>query len=195
MTEPRDARPVAADPAAPKAPAPPAASGAEARAGSPAPAPATWRQRLTRGQDARAWLAELVKFAGVGGTAYVVDVGLFNLLAYGPGQVLGGRLVAAKAISASVSILVAWLGNRLWTFRQGRRRRPTGELALFVAVNLVAMGVTLATLAVAVHVLGVTSPLGVNLAGNVVGVALGTLVRYTSYRYLVFSGDGGAARR
>ncbi len=195
MTEPRDARPVAADPAAPKAPAPPAASGAEARAGSPAPAPATWRQRLTRGQDARAWLAELVKFAGVGGTAYVVDVGLFNLLAYGPGQVLGGRLVAAKAISASVSILVAWLGNRLWTFRQGRRRRPTGELALFVAVNLVAMGVTLATLAVAVHVLGVTSPLGVNLAGNVVGVALGTLVRYTCYRYLVFTGDGGAARR
>ena len=54
---------------------------------------------------------------------------------------------------------------------------------------------TLATLAVAVHVLGVTSPLGVNLAGNVVGVALGTLVRYTCYRYLVFTGDGGAARR
>lgn len=158
-------------------------------------APPRWRHRLTRGQDARTWAAELVKFAGVGGTAYVVDVGLFNLLAYGPGQVLGDQLVAAKAISASVSILVAWLGNRLWTFRHGRRRTPAAELAMFVAVNLAAMVVTLATLAFAVHVLGVTSPLGVNLAGNVVGVALGTLVRYTCYRYLVFTGDGGAARR
>lgn len=154
-----------------------------------------WRDRVTRGQDARTWAAELVKFAGVGGTAYVVDVGLFNLLAYGPGQVLGDQLVAAKAISASVSVLVAWLGNRLWTFRHGRRRTPVRELVMFAAVNLAAMGVTLATLAFAVHVLGVSSPLGVNLAGNVVGVGLGTLVRYTCYRYLVFTGDGGAAPR
>lgn len=157
--------------------------------------PGPW-VRLTRGQSPGAWAAELVRFLGVGGVAYVVDVGLFNLLVYGPGPLHGApdSVLVAKTISAAAAILVAWLGNRHWTFRAQRGARPGRELVAFVVVNLVALGVTVGTLALALA-LGVRGAVGVNVAGNIVGIGLGTLVRYVAYRYLVFTGDGGGAPR
>lgn len=158
--------------------------------------PPRLRERVTRGQSLGTWLVEFTKFLGVGGIAYVVDVGLFNLLVYGPGPLddSPSAVLAGKTISAAVAILVAWIGNRTWTFRAGRNARAGRELVAFVLVNLLALGVTVGTLALAMA-LGVRSAVGVNIAGNIVGVGLGTLVRYVLYRYVVFTGDGDAARR
>lgn len=154
-----------------------------------------WR-RLSRGQSLRSWAGEVLRFLGVGGLAYLVDVGVFNLLVYGPGGLLGepGQMVAAKALSAGVSVLVAWIGNRRWTFRDRRSPRPAHELVGFVAINVLALAVTVGALAIGLR-LGVRSAVGVNLAANVVGVGLGTLVRYVGYRYVLFTGDRGGARR
>lgn len=143
-------------------------------------------------QSFRAWLVELVKFGFVGGLAYVVDTGLFNLLLLGPGQLLGDHPVAAKIVSASVATVVAWVGNRYWTFPRSRRDSRGRELAMFVLVNLGGMAVAVLTLAVSHYVLGLTSPLADNIAANVVGVGLGTVFRYFCYRYVVFT--GGRAR-
>lgn len=157
------------------------------------PAPPDGRRPSTpavaRRPVVRRWFAELVKFGFVGALAYVVDAGLFNVLMLGPGQVLGGRPVAAKVVSASVATLVAWVGNRWWTFAGSRRTSPGRELGMFVLVNVGGMGVAVATLAVSHYVLGLTSPLADNIAANVVGVGLGTVFRYLCYRYVVFTGD------
>lgn len=130
---------------------------------------------------------ELVKFGLVGAVAYVVDVGLFNLLRYaGPG-LLEDKPLTAKAVSVAVATLVAWVGNRHWTFRRRRRASARRELGLFVLMNGVGMGIALACLAVSHYVLGFTSAVADNVSANVVGLALGTAFRFFAYRTWVFS--------
>ncbi len=121
------------------------------------------------------------------------DTGLFNLLVYGPGEFLLTQPTLAKVISASVATLVAWLGNRYWTF-SGKRSATAGrELVMFVLVNVGGMLVAVLTLWFSYYVLGLTSPVAVNVSANIVGVALGTIFRYICYRYWVFSGVAAAA--
>lgn len=127
---------------------------------------------------------ELVKFGLVGAVAYVVDVGIFNLLRLGP---LDDRPLTAKTISVAVATVVAWLGNRYWTFRRRRRASARRELVLFFAMNGAGMGIALVCLAVSHYVLGFTSPLADNIAANVVGLVLGTAFRFYAYRTWVFT--------
>jgi len=149
----------------------------------------------TRRQRLWAWLGEVARFCSVGLIAYVVDVGLMNLLRFGPGEVLGHKPLTAKVISVSVAILIAWWGNRNWTFA-GRRSAPTAsarsrELVQFIAVNLVGMAIGVGCLAVSHYLFGLTSPLADNISANGVGLVLGTVFRYVAYRYWVFTADDG----
>lgn len=139
------------------------------------------------------WLAELLKFGFVGGVAYVVDTGLFNLLMYGPGRLLLEHPTLAKVISASVATLVAWLGNRYWTFSGKRRQAAARELVMFVLVNVGGMVVTVATLWFSYYILDLTTPVAVNISANVIGVGLATIFRYVCYRFWVFTADGAGA--
>ena len=135
---------------------------------------------------------ELLRFGAVGGVAYVVDTGLFNLLLIGPGQLLGQHPMAAKIISAAVATLVAWIGNRYWTFSEQRTDNSVKELIQFGIVNVGGMGVALLCLWVSHYVLGFTSPLADNISANVVGLILGMIFRYVFYKYWVFSGADAA---
>lgn len=148
-----------------------------------------WRARLLRGQSFRQWLGEFIKFCFVGGIAYVVDVGLFNLLRFGPGELLRERYVLAAVISVSVAVLVSWMLNRSWTFRGGTRHSRRRELIMFIAVNAGGMAIAVGCLWFSHEVLGYDSPLADNIAKNVVGLVLGMAFRYLCYRYIVFPGS------
>ncbi len=126
---------------------------------------------------------EAIKFGVVGAVAFVIDLGLANLLWHGP---LADKVTTAKIISGAVATLFAWLGNRQWTFRHRRSRPVHHEVALFFGVNLVALGISAVTLAVSHYGLGYTSRLADNIA-TVVGIGLGTLFRFWAYRRWVFS--------
>lgn len=132
--------------------------------------------------------AELARFGAVGGVAFVVDVGLFNLLRFGPGELLGGKPLTAKVVSVALATLVAWLGNRYWTFAHKRSDAHARELGKFVLANIGGMLVAVGCLAFSHYVLGLTSPLADNIAANVVGLTLGTAFRYAAYRWFVFTG-------
>lgn len=135
-------------------------------------------------------LAQLLRFGSVGAMAFVVDLGLFNLLRFGPGELLEAKPLTAKVISAAVATVVAWIGNRSWTFAETRTTRRVRELGIFTLVNLAGIGVALACLAFSHYVLGFTSPLADNIAANGVGLVLGTAVRFLGYRAFVFNGSG-----
>jgi len=156
---------------------------AAARDRAPSSRPAGWY----------AIVLELVRFGSVGALAFVVDVGLFNLLRYGPGEVLGDKPLTAKIISVAVSTVVAWLGNRYWTFTARRTESRTRELVLYGLVNVVGMLVAVACLWVSHYLLGLTSALADNVSANVVGLVLASGLRYLGYRRWVFT--GGAAPR
>lgn len=134
---------------------------------------------------------EMVKFGAVGAFAFVVDIAVFNLLRFGLGD--GGPLehkpLTAKVLSTACATLVAWLGNRLWTFRHRRRTAVHHELALFVLFNAIGMGIAVACLGVSHYVLDLRSPLADNISANVVGLVLGTLFRFWSYRTFVFTAE------
>lgn len=132
---------------------------------------------------------EMLKFGAVGAVAYVVDVGIFNLLRFGLGA--GGPLehkpLSAKVISVVVAATVAWLGNRYWTFRHRRRAELHHELVLFFFFNACALVIALACLGFSHYVLDLRSALADNISANGVGLVLGTLFRFWAYRRFVFN--------
>lgn len=130
---------------------------------------------------------EMVKFGVVGAVAYVVDVGLFNLLRFAGPALLEDKPLTAKSISVAVATCVAWYGNRQWTFRHRRTPRPLRELVQFAAINVVGLLITLACLGFSHYVLDLRSPLADNISANVVGLAISTLFRFYAYRTWVFT--------
>lgn len=127
---------------------------------------------------------EIAKFGIVGATAFVIDVGLFNLLLYG--GVLTDRPITSKIVSVAVATTFAYFANRYWTFRHRGHTSMRREYLLFFLLNGVAMAISVAVLWFSHYVLGLNSPLADNISANVVGLALGTLFRFWSYRRWVF---------
>ncbi|HEU4675379.1 MAG TPA: GtrA family protein [Motilibacteraceae bacterium] len=130
---------------------------------------------------------EALKFGVVGLVALVVDVGVFNLVRYAGGDgPLHDKPLTAKTISVVVATTVAYFGNRYWTFRHRGRSGLGREYVLFFVLNGVGLGIALGCLAFSHYVLNLTGPLADNISANVVGLGLGTLFRFWSYRRFVF---------
>ena len=128
---------------------------------------------------------EMIKFGVVGLLAFVIDLGLANLLWQ---TVLSDKVTTAKIISGAVATLFSWVGNRQWTFRHRRSRPAHHEVVLFFGVNLVALGISAVTLYLSHYGLGLTSILADNVA-TIVGIGFGTLFRFWAYRRFVFAGE------
>ena len=124
---------------------------------------------------------ELMKFGVVGGFAFLVDIGLFNLLLQATGKPL-----TSKTIATVVATTVAYAGNRTWTFRRRGRSGVRREYALFFLLNVVGLLISLTCLAISHYLLDFTSTLADNIAANVIGLGLGTAFRFWSYRRWVF---------
>ncbi len=128
---------------------------------------------------------EVATFLAVGGTGYIVDVTTFNMLR--TDSILSTLDPSyARIVAVALAMVVTYLGNRLFTWRgraSGDRRR---EIGLFIIFNLIGLGLSVATLLVSHDLLGLTSRLADNISANVVGLALGTLFRYWSYKKFVF---------
>jgi len=129
-----------------------------------------------------------LKFGIVGLIGYVVDVGLFNLLrlgVFGDGHFWQGP-IGAKIVSVSVAVVITWFGNRLWTFREHRRKNYLLELLEFSAVAIGGLLIGLLCIWVSHYVLGFDNIVADNIAGNVVGLVLGTTFRFLLYRFWVY---------
>ena len=88
-----------------------------------------------------------------------------------------------------MATVFSWLGNRLWTFRHRRSEPVAHEFGLFVVFNVIGLGIALACLGFSRYVLGLESQLADNIAGNGIGLVLGTLFRFWAYRRFVFRGE------
>lgn len=132
-------------------------------------------------------LAEAAKFGVVGLMALVIDVGLFNLLMYGGGEgPLYDKPLTAKVASVIAATTFAYFANRFWTFRARGRTSYLREYVLFFVLNAVGMSIALTCLWFSHYALGLTDIVWDNISANVIGLALGTLFRFWSYRKWVF---------
>jgi putative flippase GtrA len=134
-------------------------------------------------------LKYVFKFGVVGLIGVGVDVIIFNALRL---DIFGVELwingpIGAKVVSTSVAIVFNWLGNRFWTFRGERHTHILREFVEFVGASLAGMGISLGCLWISHYLLGWNSLLADNISGNLVGLALGTIVRFVLYRYWVWN--------
>jgi len=130
---------------------------------------------------------EIAKFGIVGLFAFIVDIGLFNFLRFGGGsEWFYDRPLTAKVVSVVAATTVAYFGNRFWTFRHRGRTHMGREYIMFFLLNGVALMIALACLWFSHYALGLTSALADNVSANVIGLGLGTIFRFWSYRRWVF---------
>ncbi|QSB05923.1 GtrA family protein [Natronoglycomyces albus] len=142
----------------------------------------------------RANIGEITKFAGVGGTAYILDVILFNIFWI----LLGWPSWLAKTVSTTIATTGSFFGNRHWTWNDRISDRVGKQYFLFFVMNGIGLVITLACIWIN-HLLGLAwpgifdNPLAVNIAANVVGIGVATGFRFYAYRTWVFPPLGSKA--
>lgn len=75
---------------------------------------------------------ELIKFAIVGATTFVIDSGIFYALKW---TVLSEKPVTAKIISGVIAVIASYVFNREWSFKNRGGREKHHEALLFFAVS------------------------------------------------------------
>jgi len=130
---------------------------------------------------------ELGKFGVIGAIAWVVDTAVFKACLDG-----NANQYLAAVISTLVSATVAFLGNRFWTWRDRRGSSLHREYVLYAIFNAIGLLIAIGCLLVNDKLLGALWPsvfhtqLASIVAKNGVGLVLGTLFRFWSYKRFVF---------
>ena len=129
---------------------------------------------------------EFGKFFSVGALGYIVGVGGFNLLVHTQNAPFKDKPLTGSILSGVASILIAYIGNRHWTWKDRKRSGARREVTLFFIINAITLTFGVICLAVSRYVLNLDSALADNISANVIGVGLGTIFRFWSYRTIVF---------
>jgi putative flippase GtrA len=134
---------------------------------------------------------ELVRFAVVGASTFVIDTAVFVLL---ENTILEPKPVTAKILAVVVATVVGYLANREWSFRaRGGLARPR-EATLYFVVSGIALLVNAAPLGISRYVLHLATPYVSDVAeqvadlvsAQVVGTLLAMAFRWWAFRRWVF---------
>jgi putative flippase GtrA len=139
---------------------------------------------------------ELIKFAIVGGTTFVIDSAIFYTLKL---TILEPKPVTAKVISGIVAVIASYVLNREWSFRDRGGRERHHEALLFFAVSGVGVLLSMAPLWISSYVFDLRVPtvsLTVeNVADFVSAYIIGNLLqmafRFWAFRRWVFPDELG----
>ena len=129
----------------------------------------------------RVLVKEISAFGVVGLVNLFVDIGLFNLLHFQAG--IGPT--TSNVASTGVATTISYFANRHWSFSHRARTGLRREYTLFFLINLVALGIGSLVIAFTYYVIDTQDPFALNVA-KVVGIGIGTVLRFWSYKRWVF---------
>jgi putative flippase GtrA len=146
-------------------------------------AASSWRSQASR------LLGEVVRFLAVGGVATAVSFVGFNALAHGllfGAAPLRSHPIVAYVLANAVAGVVAYVGMRLWAFREREASDQTTGVVRFFVLGALTMAIPVVCLWISRYVLGLSSPLADNLSANVIGLGISTATRFWVFRRFVF---------
>lgn len=103
---------------------------------------------------------------------------LYNGLSLGP--------LTSATVAVVVTTITSYVANRYWSFRHRERTTVPRETVMFFALNGVGLLIQWAVVGFTSYGLGETGKVA-NLIANNVGILLGTLFRFWSYRKWVWT--------
>ena len=139
---------------------------------------------------------ELIKFAIVGATTFVIDSVIFYTLKL---TILEPKPVTAKVISGIVAVIASYILNREWSFRERGGRERHHEALLFFGFSGVGVLLSMAPLWFSSYVLELRVP-AVSLtienisdfvAAYIIGNLLQMAFRFWAFRRWVFPDEVG----
>jgi dolichol-phosphate mannosyltransferase len=115
-------------------------------------------------------MKEFMKFAVVGGSGVIVNMGFFFIFT----RYAGIRMEFASPMAIEISILTNFFLNNAWTFRKRDTRVGfTGRILRYHLVTAVAGLVNYLTLLLLAKVFGMH-----DMIGNLIGILLGTVINF-----------------
>lgn len=129
----------------------------------------------------RVLIKELGAFGVVGAACFALDLALFQALYAHAGV----GAVTAKLVSTLLSMTVAYVGHRYWSFSHRARTGLKREYSAFFMVNGLTLVLGLAIVAAVRYPLGQDSTLMLQVA-NIASTVVGTAIRFVCYRTWVF---------
>jgi putative flippase GtrA len=127
----------------------------------------------------RILLKEVAAFGLVGAVGFVIDVGLFNVF-FDRGQIV------AKCISTIAATAVTYFGNRYFSFSHRARTGIGRETSIFLGINVIALGFSLAIIGLFEYPLHFKHHLLVMNLVNIATIGVGTIFRFWAYKRFVF---------
>jgi putative flippase GtrA len=139
---------------------------------------------------------ELIKFAIVGASTFVIDSAIFFTLKL---TILEPKPVTAKIIAGIVAVIASYILNREWSFRDRGGRERHHEALLFFGVSGVGVLIAMAPLYFSSYVLGLRVPevslTMENIADFISAYIFGNLLqmafRFWAFRRWVFPDEFG----
>ena len=143
---------------------------------------------------------ELLKFAVVGGTCFVIDTAIFFGL---KSTVLVDKPVTAKIVATLVATIVSYVLNREWSFRTRGGRERHHEAALFFLINGVGIALNSLPLYVSRYLLDLQEPHVSRLvqeiadftSAQIIGTLIAMAFRWYGYKKWVFPDADARPRR
>jgi putative flippase GtrA len=127
----------------------------------------------------RLLIHEGAKFGIIG----IIGVVIYNLINT---ALLSIGWLKAATVAVIVTTLISYLANRYWSFRHRERTTVPRETVMFFALNGVGLLIQWAIVGFTHYGLGETSKLS-NFIANNLGIVVGTLFRFWSYRKWVWA--------
>jgi putative flippase GtrA len=139
---------------------------------------------------------ELIKFAIVGGTTFIIDSAIFYTLKL---TVLEPKPVTAKIIAGVVAVIASYILNREWSFRDRGGRERHHEALLFFGVSAVGVLLSMGPLYFSSYVLQLRVPdvsltmenIADFISAYIIGNLLQMAFRFWAFRRWVFPDEFG----
>ena len=110
-------------------------------------------------------LMQILKFGIVGGTAFVIDYGIFTILS----QFLNIHYLIASIISFSISVIYNYILSIKWVFDVSKKQ-TSKEFIVFVILSVIGLGINSLIMYVSVDLMHIHEMIGKIIATAIVMV-------------------------